>query len=82
MARRPGLCAKAKVPDKLSPAEILAGTEQWLEMGHAQALAGNALDADDIEMFERERWSHERCRAYILEQARKADAINARNERP
>jgi len=26
MARRPGLCAKAKVPDKLSPAEIKGET--------------------------------------------------------
>lgn len=34
-----------------------------------QAIEGNPLSPDDIamfEMFERERWSHERRRAYIL----------------
>ena len=39
-------------------------------MQHLQAIEGNPLDAEDIamfEMFERERWSHERCLAYILE---------------
>ena len=40
---------------------------------HLQEIEGNPLDAEDIamfEMFEREGWSHERCRAYILAQAR------------
>jgi len=40
-----------------------------------QLIEGNPLDAEDIamfEMFEREQWSHERRRAHILEQARKA----------
>lgn len=39
------------------------------------AIEGNPLDADDIamfEMFEREGWSHERCRAYIIERAARA----------
>ena len=43
-------------------------------MQHLQAIEGNPLDAEDIamfEMFERERWSHERCLAYILERTRK-----------
>jgi hypothetical protein len=42
-----------------------------LEGMHLQAIAGNPLDADDLamfEMFEREGWSDERCRAYILSQ--------------
>lgn len=55
-------------------------TLQRLEMQHLQAIEGDPLTAEDIamfEMFERERWTHERCRAYILEQARKADAVNA-----
>ena len=32
-------------------------------------ISGNPLDAEQIamfEMFDRERWSHEKCRAYIL----------------
>ena len=60
--------------DTLSPAEVLAAKERRLEMQHLQAIEGNPLDAEDIamfEMFEREGWSHERCRAFILEQARR-----------
>ena len=37
-----------------------------------QEIAGNPLDAEDVamfEMFEREAWSHDRCRAYILARA-------------
>ena len=37
-----------------------------------QDIEGNPLDAEDVamfEMFEREAWSHERRRAYILSQA-------------
>ena len=69
-----------KQPDKLSPAEVLAAKERRLEMQHLQAIEGNPLDAEDIamfEMFERERWSHERCLAYILERARKTTAPQA-----
>lgn len=40
------------------------------EVGMAlQAIEGHPLDAEDVallEMLERERWSHEKCRAYIL----------------
>lgn len=35
---------------------------------HLHEVEGNPLDAEDIamfEMFERERWSHEKCLAYI-----------------
>ncbi|MGE0715993.1 MAG: hypothetical protein AB7P02_11165 [Alphaproteobacteria bacterium] len=38
-----------------------------------QAIEGNPLDETDIamfEMFERERWSHARCREHILANAR------------
>ena len=34
-----------------------------------QEIEGNPLSAEDIamfEMFEREAWTHERCRAFIL----------------
>ncbi len=52
-----------------------AARERRLEAQTLQAIEGNPLDADDIamfEMFEREGWSHERRRAYIIERARKA----------
>ena len=47
-----------------------------LEAMNLQEIEGNPLDADDIamfEMFEREGWDDDRCRAYIL--ARKPAAL-------
>lgn len=47
-----------------------------------QEIEGNPLDAEDIamfEMFEREGWSHERRRAFIIAQA-KAGAVPAAAE--
>jgi hypothetical protein len=46
-----------------------AERERRLDAQHLQAVEGNPLTADEIamfEMFEREGWSHERRRAYIL----------------
>ncbi|CAG1005966.1 hypothetical protein RHIZO_03220 [Rhizobiaceae bacterium] len=60
--------------EKLSPEEVAAARARRLEAQHLQLIEGNPLDADDIamfEMFERERWPHERCRAYILERIRR-----------
>ena len=40
-------------------------------------IEGNPLDAGDIamfEMFEREKWSPERCRAYIVAEAKRVSA--------
>ena len=62
---------------RLSPAEVEAAKARRLEAQHLQEIEGNPLDADDIamfEMFERERWPHERRIAYILERARNAVA--------
>src|SRR5262245_27693494 len=62
-----------KIAKRLSPKEIAARRERRLEAMHLQVIEGNPLDAEDIamfEMFEREGWDHERCRAYILAQAR------------
>ena len=62
-----------KVSDRLSPQEIAAARQRRLEAMNLQAIEGNPLDEEDVamfEMFEREGWSHERCRAYILAQAR------------
>lgn len=60
--------------EKLSPEEVAAARARRLEAQHLQLIEGNPLDADDIamfEMFECERWPHERCRAYILEHIRR-----------
>ena len=61
----------------LSATELQAAKERRLEAMHLQEIEANPLDADDIamfEMFEREAWPHERCRAYITVQA-KAKAL-------
>jgi hypothetical protein len=60
-------------PKRLTKDEIAEARRRRLEAMNLQAIEGNPLDADDIamfEMFEREGWSHERCIAYILEQAK------------
>lgn len=47
---------------------------------HLQAIEDNPLDAQDkdmFDMFEREGWSSERRRAYILEQAKTASLVPA-----
>ena len=54
---------------KLSKAEIAELRQLRLEAMNLQEIEGNPLDAEDIamfEMFEREGWNDERCRAYIL----------------
>ncbi len=46
-------------------------SERLQEAQHLQMIEGNALSDDELamfEMFEREGWSHERRRAYILAQ--------------
>ena len=62
-----------KMKDRLSPEQVAVARERRLEAMHLQEIEGNPLDEQDIamfEMFEREGWDHERCLAYILEQAR------------
>jgi hypothetical protein len=63
----------AKKERLLSKREVAAARERRLEAMHLQVIEGNPLDEEDIamfEMFERERWSDERCRAYILSRIR------------
>jgi hypothetical protein len=58
-----------KAEKLLSKKEVALARERRLEAMHLQLIEGNPLDEEDIamfEMFERERWSHERRRAYIL----------------
>jgi hypothetical protein len=50
------------------------------EAAHLQLIEGNPFDAEDIamfEMFDREGFSPERRRAYIIEQSRKRTAAAA-----
>lgn len=61
-------------------AQASKATARRLEAMRLQEIEGNPLDATDVamfEMFERENWSPEQCRAYILEQARAAASIPA-----
>ncbi len=53
----------------LSASEIEQARKRRLDAVHSQELEGNPLTPDEIamfEMFEREAWPHEKCRAYIL----------------
>ncbi len=57
----------------LTDDQIAAAHARRLEAMHLQEIEGNPLDAADIamfEMFEREVWSHEQCRAFIIAQAK------------
>jgi hypothetical protein len=63
--------------DLLSEAEVALVRQRRLEAMKLQEIEGNPLTADEIamfEMFERERWSHERCLAYILAEAQQLAA--------
>ncbi|MEM1396632.1 MAG: hypothetical protein AAGH38_04180 [Pseudomonadota bacterium] len=51
--------------------KLLTLNEKLQDAAHLQKIEGNPLDADDIamfEMFEREGWSPEQRRAYIIAQ--------------
>jgi hypothetical protein len=69
----------ARMPDDrlLSEEEVAVARRRRLEAMKLQEIEGNPLTAEDVamfEMFERERWSHERCLAYILDRRRKIAA--------
>lgn len=51
-----------------------------LEAAHLQAIEGNPLTSDELamfEMFEREGWTQEHQRAYVLDQLRKRRSPHA-----
>jgi hypothetical protein len=53
----------------LSDEEVAQARKRRLEAMTLQEIEGNPLTAEEVamfEMFERERWPHERRRAYIL----------------
>jgi uncharacterized protein YjhX (UPF0386 family) len=57
----------SKVPD------IAVLRQRRLDAMRLQEIEGNPLSADQVamfEMFEREGWSHEQCRAYIFAKIR------------
>jgi hypothetical protein len=57
----------------LSPSEVARSRKRRLAAMHLQEIEGNPLSADQVamfEMFEREAWTHERRRAYILAKVR------------
>ena len=59
-----------KADDLLSEQEAAEARRRGLEMEHLQEIEGNPLTAEEkamFEMFDRERWSYERRRAYLLE---------------
>ena len=61
----------------LSAEEIALARQRRLEAMKLQEIEGNPLTAEDVamfEMFERERWPHERCLAYILDEAQRLAA--------
>ncbi len=59
--------------DLLTEAEVTEARELRLEAMHLQEMQDNPLDAEQIamfELFERERWSHERRIAHLAERAK------------
>jgi len=54
---------------RLSAAEVAQARQRRLVAVRLHEIEGNPLSSEDValfEMFEREAWSHERRRAYIL----------------
>jgi|LFEF01.1.fsa_nt_gb hypothetical protein len=69
-----------QAPDRLTEADAERARERRLVAMHLQAIEDNPLDAADIEMFEmfeREGWSPDRRRAYIRDEAVKAQSAVA-----
>lgn len=59
--------------DTLTEEAVALARERRLIARHLQEIEGNPLDGEDVAMFEmseRERWSHERRRVYILARAK------------
>lgn len=68
------------VDKTLTDQEVAEARQRRLMAAHLQALEGNPPTAEDtamFEMFERERWPHERRLAYIRQQAEDAAMIHA-----
>ncbi len=75
------LCSIALMidPSRLSPSEVAEARKRRLVAMRLQEIEGNPLSAEDVamfEMFEREAWSHERRRTYILTAAKKLATVS------
>jgi len=78
--------------ERLTPSEVELARKRRLVAMHLQEIEGNPASAEDIamfemfEMFEREAWTHEQRRAYILAGAARltylAPAGRGRREAP
>ena len=69
-----------KADRKLTDKEVAEAHERRLVAAHLQEIEGSPPTVQEtamFEMFERERWSHEKRLAYILEQAREAAIVHA-----
>ena len=67
-------------PDHLTEEDVALARGRRLVATHLQEIEGNPLDAEQIkmfEMFERERWSHEKRLSYILERVAKVRFVSA-----
>ena len=67
----------------LTPEDVAIVRQRRLEAENIARIVGNPLTAEDVamfEMFERERWSPERCRAYIHEKNLEYLASRKRDE--
>jgi hypothetical protein len=54
---------------RLSPSAVTHARKHRLAAMRLQEIESNPLSPEDVamfEMFEREAWPHEKCRAYIL----------------
>lgn len=68
------------VPKQLTESDAEFARERRLVAMHLQEIEGNPLDTEQVamfEMFERERWPHEKRLAYILERVAKARFVSA-----
>ena len=58
---------------RLAPSAVAHARKRRLAAMRLQEIEGNPLSPEDVamfEMFEREAWPHEKCRAYILAKAK------------
>lgn len=72
--------AAMKPEQLLTEEEVAEARQRRLVAAHLQEIEGSPPTAEEtamFEMFERERWSHDRRLAYILQQAKEAAAVQA-----
>lgn len=64
---------------KLTPEELAVAKKLRLEAMHLQVIESNPFDAEDValfDMFDRERWSHEKRIEYIREMGKQMAQTN------